>query len=133
MEKQMTVKEIKLIREILKDVLTEPLKNHGYKFKLGNATYDEDSVKFNGFRISYEQSLSEEQKALKAELEWRDSVDFVKSLDAERVAEIDGMALKLWGYKRKARKQPFIVENVNNGDLRIISESVAERLYGIAS
>ena len=56
------------IRKILETELEPILKQHGLSFALGNASYDDDSVKFNGFRISIEGGLSVQGKALESSL-----------------------------------------------------------------
>jgi len=45
-------------------------------FELGNATFDSDSIKFNGFRLSINGALSQQEKALQRELDFR---KFLKS------------------------------------------------------
>lgn len=119
-----------LLREILKDVLTEPLKNHGLKFELGNARYDDDSVKFNGFVISLESGLSQEEKDLKQELEWRAKYPHLIELDGNKVAEANGKKYTLVGFKPRARKRPFIVREMKSMKDYIISEKDADKLFG---
>ena len=43
---KMDRKTAKMLREELKTILEEPLEKLGFKFALGNAKYDDDSVKF---------------------------------------------------------------------------------------
>jgi hypothetical protein len=127
----MNKKNAQLLREILKDVLTEPLKNHGLKFELGNARFDNDSVKFNGFVISLEGGLSQEEKDLKQELEWRSEYPHLIELDSNRVAENQGKQYTLVGYKPRARKNPFIVREMQSMKDYVISEKNAERLFAV--
>ncbi len=131
----MNKKTIKMLREELEVILTEPLKNMGFKFELGSSTYDEDSVKFNGFRISFENSLSVEEKELKREMEWRETQSYVMSLDNEKVAKINANNFVLYGYRPRAKKHPFIIKNLDKEDgnnLQLCSEDVAEKFFGIA-
>lgn len=129
--KKMTPKTIDMLREELEVILKEPLKNLGFRFELGNARYDDDSVKFTGFRISCLDALNEEQKALATELKWRDSQSWVLSLDIEKVATINRKQFKLYGHKPRRRKNPFLIQNIDNGNIHMCSEDIAEKFFGI--
>ena len=69
---KMNKSNAKLVREILQSDLAPILAQYGLKMELGNAGYDSDSVKFNGFVISLDTALSKESKALTEELAWRE-------------------------------------------------------------
>lgn len=129
--KKMTPKTIDMLREELKVILKEPLENLGFRFELGNASYDDDSVKFTGFRISCLDALNEDQKALARELEWRESQSWVLSLDRDRVATINGMDFKLYGYKPRRRKNPFLIQKTDGSAIHMCSEDIAEKFFGI--
>ena len=70
----------KLVREILNEKLPSILKEYGLSFELGNARFDDDGVKFTGFKLSVKGALSESEKALRDELQTRDSMEW-KMLD----------------------------------------------------
>jgi hypothetical protein len=118
----------KLVRVILEDRLPSILKEHGLSFELGNARYDDDGVKFTGFKISVKGALSEAEKALRDELQTRDRMKF-KMLDQSKIAELDGMDISLVGFKPRARKKPFIIQDLNSGNQYVIGEKLAERLF----
>ena len=117
----------KLVREILEDRLPSILKEHGLSFKLGNAKYDDDGVKFTGFRISVKGALSETEKALKDELNFRNS--YGVKLDQNKIAKLDGMDISLIGFKPRARKNPFIVQDLNSDNQYVIGYPLAEKLF----
>ena len=127
--KKMDRTTIRHIREILEDNLPSLMEENNLQFNLCNATYDDDSVKFNGFRISLSHALSQEEKALKQQLNFRKAVDYVVTLDDSIIAEDKGRKFKLVGFKPRASKKPFIIEDVTNGERYICSESMAERLF----
>lgn len=129
--KKMTPKTIDMLREEIEFILKEPLKNLGYKVEFGNATYDDDSVKFTGFRVSSLDALNEDQKALARELEWRESQSWVLSLDKDRVATINRMDFKLYGYKPRRKKNPFLIERTDGSAIHMCSEDIAEKFFGI--
>lgn len=124
-------KEAKLIREELEEILTEPLKNHGLKFELGNAGYDGDSVKFNDFRISLLDALTKDEKLLKQELDWRNQSSYSLSLDGEKIFNQGSKSYKLCGFRPRASKRPFIIIDLNSEQEYVISEKEAERMFGI--
>ena len=127
--KKMDRTTISHIRQILEDNLPSMMEENNLKFDLGNATYDDDSVKFNGFRISLSHALSQEEKALKQQLNFRKTYDHVVTLDDSIIAEDRGQQFKLVGFKPRARKKPFIIEDIKTGGRYVCPESMAERLF----
>jgi hypothetical protein len=106
------------IREILTNELPDLLAPYGLKFELGGARYDDDSVKFTGFRLSIEGALSPTVKALQEELESRATDEWgmgAIELDADKIADYRGDKYTLAGYKPRNRKYPFIMKNLSNG------------------
>ena len=116
------------IREILEDNLPSLMEENNLKLDLGNATYDDDSVKFQ-FRISLSHALPPEEKALKQQLNFRKAYDHVVTLDDSIIAEDRGQQFKLVGFKPRARKKPFIIEDIKTGGRYVCPESMAERLF----
>ena len=99
------------IREILTNELPDLLAPYGLKFELGGARYDDDSVKFTGFRLMIEGALSPTVKALQEELESRATDEWgmgAIELDADKIADYRGDKYTLVGYKPRNRKYPFI-------------------------
>ena len=125
---KMNKETIRMLREELKVILEEPLKNHGMKFDLGNASYDDDSVKFQ-FVVAFENALTKEQKALQYEIEYRQTSHCI-SLDPNKIAKINGKNFTLWGFKPRARKKPFIIMCLDTNERHICSEEVAEKFFG---
>lgn len=116
-----------LVRKILDQKLPSILEKHGLSFCLGNARYDEDGVKFTGFKISVKGALSETEKALKEELSFRK--DYGVQLDQNKIAKLDGMDISLVGFKPRARKNPFVIQDLNSNNQYVIGTSLAERLF----
>ena len=73
---------IREVRQMIKDSLSVIMEDNNLKFELGNATYDEDSFKFTGFRISLADALSPEQKALEQMLKEWNTNPMYKTIDA---------------------------------------------------
>ena len=117
----------KLVREILNDKLPSILNEHGLSFELGNARFDEDSVRFVGFRLSVKDALSETEKALREELNFRNS--YGVELDQNKIAKLDGKDFSLVGFKPRARKKPFVIQDLNSDNQYVIGEELAEKLF----
>jgi len=122
-------KTIKDIRQLISDSLAVILEDNNLRMDLGNGSYDDDSVKFNGFRISLSNALSPEEKALKGQIDFRRSYDGLVTLDDSIIAEDRGQQFKLVGFKPRARKKPFIIEDIKTGGRYVCPESMAERLF----
>lgn len=128
-------KTIKQVRQMIKDSLSVIMEDNNLRFELGNATYDDDSFKFTGFRISLADALTPEQKTLKQIIDMRRKADWLKTIDDTKLGydagyEDRSVAYKLVGYKSRARKKPWIIENVENGQQYIASDSLVERMFG---
>lgn len=125
-----------VVRKLLEKGLPSILEEHGLSFKLGNARYDDDGVKFTGFRISVSGALSESEKALKQELEYRSSFakadktqSFVVELDSSKIASIQGTDYSLVGFRPRASKNPFIIKKVGTDNEYLIDEKTVERFF----
>ena len=101
----MNKENARLVRAILENDLAPILSEYGLKLELGNAGYDSDSVKFNGFRISLETALSKEGKH----------------------------AFILSGYKPRSTKKPFIVDCLQGHGEYVITNDTAIKWFGVAS
>lgn len=116
-----------VVRKLLEKGLPSILEEHGLSFKLGNARYDDDGVKFTGFRISVSGALSETEKALKQELDWRNS--YGVKLDSSKIASIQGDKYQLVGYKPRARKNPFIIKRVGTDAQYVLNAELVEKHF----
>ena len=119
----------KLVRELINKNLN--LEDEGFKFELLNATYDDNQITFK-LRVQSNDAVSPNEAELDRANNWRKSLG-KKALSKETIATISGAECKLVGFRPKARKQPFIIENVTNGKQYVIDERTAEIYYGIAS
>ena len=127
---EMNVANAKAVRKLIDNQLPNLLSEHGLTFELGNAVYDNDSIKFNGFRISIKGGLSQEEKALNEELKYRNRWKREVSLDQTKIADLNGKKVSLVGYKPRARKNPFIVQDLTTSKKYIINEQTANKLFG---
>ena len=120
----------KKIRMILENELPEILAKHGLEFKLGNASFDDDSLNFKSFRLQIEGGLSVSEKALESEITFRKQTNQTL-LCTDKIADVNGKKAKLVGYRPKARKNPFIIREISSDSEYVITEMHAELLFAV--
>ena len=119
-----------LVRAILENDLAPILSEYGLKLELGNAGYDSESVKFNGFRISLETALSKDASALASELAWREKMNH-QQLDEHRIHKQGKHAFILTGYKPRSTKKPFIVDCLQGHGEYVITNDTAIKWFRV--
>tara|TARA_R110002126_G_scaffold134971_1_gene279103 strand:+ start:200 stop:634 length:435 start_codon:yes stop_codon:yes gene_type:complete len=119
---------IKEIRTMIQDSLNNIMKDNGLVLDFGNATYDEDSVKFTNFKVRLANADNEMMKFLKQENQYRIMHD-EKPFDLEKEGTMNGQQYTLVGYNRRARKMPYIVKRVIGGGEFKIAEHTAIRMF----
>ena len=129
---KMSKANAQLVRAILENDLAPILSEYGLKLELGNAGYDSESVKFNGFRISLETALSKDASALVSELAWREKMNH-QQLDEHRIHKQGKHAFILTGYKPRATKKPFIVNCLQGNGEFVISNDTAIKWFGVTA
>jgi hypothetical protein len=123
-------KTIKQVRQMINDSLSIIMEENNLRFELGNASYDNDSFKFTGFRISLADALTPEQKALQQMLTMRRKASWEKTLDGNKIGYDRGVGYLLVGYKTRARKKPWLIESVEDGGTYVAPDSLVERMFG---
>jgi|TARA_R100000049_G_C1952670_1_gene101878 hypothetical protein len=121
---------IQKIRSMIEDSLFVIMEDHGLKFELGNGSYDSDSVKFNGFRISLADSLNPEEKALESVISTHKYAEHLVTLDKSKIGTERGQQFQLVGYKTRARKRPFVIQDVKTGQRFVTTEQSVLRMFG---
>jgi len=110
----------KVKREILARL--QPLfEEYGIQPKASAGTYVEDSFGFK-LELRVKGSLDPKQKALETYARY-------SNLDTERVVNIDGHEMKLWGYNTRARKTPWVVEDQNGRGRYKLSKQVVVKYF----
>jgi len=128
----MNKENARLVRAILENDLAPILSEYGLKLELGNAGYNSESVKFNGFRVSLDTALSKEGAALASELAWREKMNH-QQLDEHRIHKQGKHAFILTGYKPRSTKKPFIVDCLQGHGEYVITNDTAIKWFGVAS
>ena len=52
------------------------------------------------------------------------------SLDTSKIATLEGMKVSLVGYNSKARKRPWIIQDLTTAQKYILDDDTAKRLFG---
>jgi len=96
-----------------------------YTFELGNCSYSGGEATFKlKVLIKGGKSIEEQDLEQMARLD---------ALDTDKTATIGGKPCKLVGYKAKARKLPWVIENLTDGSRYVIDDYTAKKYYGIVA
>jgi len=92
-----------LLRDELNEAVLSVAEKHGVTIKFGNASYDDDTIKFTNVMVSLEGALSQTEKDLENVKPFHSDVDF------DKVAKVRGHEFKIIGYRTRSRKNNWIV------------------------
>tara|TARA_Y100000758_G_C16019650_1_gene410640 strand:- start:282 stop:698 length:417 start_codon:yes stop_codon:yes gene_type:complete len=125
-------KTIKDIRQLISDSLAVVLEDNNLRMDFGNGSYDDTSVKFSGFRISLADSLTPQEKALESVIATHKYAEHLVTIDKSKIGVDRGQQFKLVGFKTRARKRPFVIQDVKTGKKFVTTEQSVERMFGVA-
>jgi hypothetical protein len=100
----------------------------GVKFDLGNASYDDDTVKF-GFKVSLATAKNKDEKTLLQDIEFRKQFDQIQ-LDTTKVVSIGRLKATLIGKRLKAKK-PYIIKDLDTSKQYVLTEEDCEKYFGV--
>ena len=96
-----------------------------YTFELGNCSYSGGEATFK-LKVLIKGGKSIEEQDL-------EQMARLSAFDTDKTATIGGKPCKLVGYKAKARKLPWIIENLTDGSRYVIDDYTAKKYYGIVA
>ena len=112
---------VKDLRAILDDALNDNESLKEFIVEIGSANFSDTEVTFKvNLRIKGAKSQSEKELE-----DWAG----IYKLDLTKVARLDGKEFKLSGYRRRARKKPFLIKDLQNGGEYIISDDTAKKYF----
>lgn len=130
--------EATIIRELMETVLKPALLKKGLKIqRLGNATYDGESITFKGMCIALLDAPKPHEKALKNELEARRTHKDIEGLygavlDQSKIANLPKLGkVVLVGYNPRARKRPFMIQQLSTKKFYDLTTEGAEQLFAV--
>lgn len=109
----------------LRNKLNEVFEQHGidgYSIHVGNASYDDAQVTFK-VEVREDGASSKEERDL-------ETFARIDGLDTSKIADQQGKSFTLVGYKTRARKNPWIVQDMKTGTKYVISDTTAKRWFG---
>lgn len=114
-------KLVKNLRAVLDDALNDNESFEQFIVEVGSANFSDTEVTFKvNLRIKGAKSQSEKELE-----DWAG----IYKLDLNKVARLDGKEFKLSGYRRRARKKPFLIKDLQNGGEYIISDDMAKKYF----
>lgn len=126
-------------RKVVEQALEAPLAELGLKIQMKVWNYNVDEIRVPSFKLKPIDADPDEVLALRQELKDRKRYNWMIELDGDRVVEIRSRGgiekVKLWGFKPKGRKTPFMakrLEDLNDNDSSYFPMGVekVEQLWG---
>ena len=114
-------KLVKNLRAVLDDDLNDNESFEQFIVEVGNANFSDTEVTFK-VNLRLKGAKSQSEKELE---DWAG----IYKLDLNKVARLDGKEFKLSGYRRRARKKPFLIKDLQNGGEYIISDDIAKKYF----
>ena len=125
--------QAQIIREILNSDLAPILEQYGLSLEIGNASFDSNSINFKNVRIALESAPSKNESALEQELEARKTYNWRGGLlDTTKIHKQGKRAFQLTGFKPKARKNCWVVTDLNTSDEFVITEPTAQKWFSVS-
>ena len=109
------------IRELMQKAL-EDADIEGVTIKIGNCSFTEGEATYK-VNVLLDGGKSKEQTAL-------EQMAHFSQLDTSKIASLQGMKVSLVGYNSKARKRPWIIQDLTTAQKYILDDDTAKRLFG---
>ena len=112
----------KLVKE-LRVVLQDKLKDmDNFEVEVGGAN-------FNDTEATFKVNLRMKGAKTQAEKDLEDWAE-MDSLDLTKIVKLEGKSFSLSGYRRKAPKKPYLVQDLDGGGEYIMTREMVKRLFG---
>jgi hypothetical protein len=109
------------IHELMQKAL-EDADIDGVTMSVGNCSFTEGEATYK-VKVLLDGGKSKEQTDL-------EQMSTLMSLDTSKIATLEGMKVSLVGYNSKARKRPWIIQNLTTAQKYILDDDTAKRLFG---
>jgi len=109
------------IRELMQKAL-EDADIDGVTISVGNCSFTEGEATYK-VKVLLDGGKSKEQTDL-------EQMATLMSLDTSKIVTLQGMKVSLVGYNSKARKRPWIIQNLTTAQKYILDDDTAKRLFG---
>ena len=109
------------IRELMQKAL-EDADIDGVTISVGNCSFTEGEATYK-VKVLLDGGKSKEKTDL-------EQMATLMSLDTSKIVTLQGMKVSLVGYNSKARKRPWIIQNLTTAQKYILDDDTAKRLFG---
>ena len=109
------------IRELMQKAL-EDADIEGMTISVGNCSFTDGEATYK-VNVLLDGGKSKDQLAL-------EQMATLMSLDTSKIATLEGMKVSLVGYNSKARKLPWIIQDLTTAQKYILDDDTAKRLFG---
>ena len=109
------------IRELMQKAL-EDADIDGVTISVGNCSFTEGEATYK-VKVLLDGGKSKEQTDL-------EQMATLMSLDTSKIVTLQGMKVSLVGYNSKARKRPWVIQNLTTAQKYILDDDTAKRLFG---
>ena len=125
---KLNTRRVKELRDTLQRCLDHKLSeiaswvDNGYDVTIGNGSFNDDEVTFK-LNVKIKGSKTQAQKDLEI---YGDR----HNLDLTKIAKLDGRDFSLSGFRNKARKKPYLIQDLKSGGEYIITTEIAKKYFG---
>ena len=110
------------IRDAMQEALDKADVN-GVTIEIGNCTYSGGEATYK-IKVLLDGAKSKEEQDL-------EQMAHLMALDTNKIATLQGMRVSLVSYNSRARKRPWVVQDLTTVKKYIIDDDTAKRLFGI--
>ena len=110
----------------IREAMQEALENagiHGVTINVGNCTYSGGEATYK-VQVLLDGAKSKEEQDL-------EQMAHLMGLDTSKIASLQGMRVSLVSYNSRARKRPWVVQDLTTAQKYIIDDDTAKLLFGV--
>lgn len=97
----------------------------GFNFKIGNCSYGGGEATFK-LTVLIEGGKSRQEQDL-------EQMAKLSDFDTTKIATVQGMRVSLVGYNSKARKRPWVIQDLTTAKQYVLDDYQAKRYFGIVA
>ena len=109
----------------IREAMQEALENagiHGVTINVGNCSFTEGEATYK-VKVLIDGAKSRDEEAL-------EQMATLMGLSTYKIASLQGMRVSLVSYNSRARKRPWVVQDLTTAQKYIIDDDTAKRLFG---
>jgi len=109
----------------IREAMQEALENagiHGVTINVGNCSFTEGEATYK-VKVLIDGAKSKEEQDL-------EQMATLMGLSTYKIASLQGMKVSLVSYNSRARKRPWVVQDLTTAQKYIIDDDTAKRLFG---